>query len=95
VVYFQVVFCSSSRVHHARPPLFPSYLFVLITAGQWYSAQWCVGVIGIIRDGAAPARVPDDAIAAIRARERNGLVELPRKPGLARPAIKSESLPVR
>ena len=31
---------------------------------------------------AQPAHVPDDVIAEIRSRERNGLVELPKPPGL-------------
>jgi hypothetical protein len=33
----------------------------------------------IVLDGAQPARVPDDVIAEIRARERNGLVQLPKR----------------
>jgi transcription antitermination factor NusG len=34
-------------------------------------------------DGEQPAKVPDQVIAEIRSRERNGLVELPRSRGLA------------
>ena len=33
-------------------------------------------------DGELPAKVPDDVIAEIRSRERNGLVELPKPRGL-------------
>jgi len=36
-------------------------------------------VVRIVLDGAQPARVPDAVIAEIRARERNGLVELPKR----------------
>ena len=36
----------------------------------------------MIMDGIQPARVADSVIDDIRARERNGLVELPRPPGL-------------
>jgi transcription antitermination factor NusG len=67
-----------------RPPLFPAYVFVLITDGQWYSAQWCVWVISVIRDGANPAKVPDRIIDSIQERERNGLIELPKQPRLRR-----------
>jgi transcription antitermination factor NusG len=68
------------RVSHGRkivttPPLFPGYAFVLIEL-QWHAARWAPGVAKIVLDGAAPARVPDQVIAEIRSRERNGLVEL-------------------
>jgi transcriptional antiterminator RfaH len=33
-------------------------------------------------DGELPAKVPDDVIAEIRSRERNGFVELPKPRGL-------------
>ena len=67
-----------------QPPLFPGYCFVLIVSLQFYSARWCPGVIDLIRDGAAPAKVPDHIIADIRGREHDGLVELPKAPGLQR-----------
>ena len=66
-----------------QPPLFPGYCFILIVA-QWYSARWCPGVLTLIMDGVGPARVPDHIITEIRSRERNGLIELPKPPGLAR-----------
>jgi transcriptional antiterminator RfaH len=58
------------------PALFPGYAFLLVTL-QWHAARWCPGVARIVLDGAAPAKVPDAVIAAIRAREVRGLVELP------------------
>jgi transcriptional antiterminator RfaH len=71
------------RVHgrkvESRPALFPGYAFVQIVL-QWRSAHWAPGVVSLIMDGAGPARVPDRTIADIQARERNGLVELPRRP---------------
>jgi len=61
------------------PQLFPSYCFVLIKL-QWHAAHRAPGVIRLVLDGWVPARVPDAIIAALRARERNGLIELPRRP---------------
>lgn len=57
------------------PPLFPNYAFVLIVSA-WWDARWSAGVRRLVMDGEHPARVPDDVIAEIRGRERNGLVEL-------------------
>jgi transcriptional antiterminator RfaH len=44
---------------------------------QWHAARWLPGIVRLVLDGDHPARVPDAVIAEIRARERNGLVELP------------------
>ena len=65
------------------PALFPGYAFVWIEL-QWHAARWCPGILGLIMDRVAQARVPDSVIAEIRSRERDGLVELPRAPGLRR-----------
>src|SRR5262245_11833358 len=64
------------------PLLFPAYVFVFIQM-QWHAARWAPGVIRLVMDGTAPARVPDAVIDDIRKREARGLVELP-KPPLAR-----------
>jgi transcriptional antiterminator RfaH len=75
---------SQGRKIEGRPLLFPSYVFVAIVA-QWHSCRWCPGVLRLVMAGdATPARVPDAAIAAIHARERNGAVELPRAPRFRR-----------
>jgi transcription antitermination factor NusG len=67
-----------------KSPLFPSYLFVLVTAG-WWAARWCPNVTRIITNGGVePAHVPDELIESIRQREINGAVELPKRPGLKR-----------
>jgi transcriptional antiterminator RfaH len=66
-----------------KPPLFPGYCFVLIVL-QWHAARWRPGVFNLIMDGTGPAKVPDDVIAEIRARERDGLIELPKPPALQR-----------
>jgi transcriptional antiterminator RfaH len=67
---------SRGRRIETTPALFPGYAFVLIEL-QWHTARWAPGVVRIVLDGAAPARVPDAVIAEIRGRERGGLVELP------------------
>jgi transcriptional antiterminator RfaH len=72
-----------SRGHkiEVRPALFPGYCFVAIEL-QWHTARWAPGVVALIMNGSAPACVPDHVIAEIRGRERNGLIELPKPPGL-------------
>ena len=45
------------------------------------AARWSIGVIGLIMDGIRPARVADQIIDDLRKRERNGLIELPKRPG--------------
>jgi transcriptional antiterminator RfaH len=64
-------------------PLFPGYAFVLIEL-QWHTARWSPGIIRLVLDGVAPARVPDRVIADLKERERNGLVQLPPPPGFRR-----------
>jgi transcriptional antiterminator RfaH len=64
------------------PLLFPGYAFVWIEL-QWSQARWAPGVVQLVMDGSAPARVPDAVIAEIRSRENGGLIELP-KPSPAR-----------
>jgi transcriptional antiterminator RfaH len=66
------------RLHGVIKPLFVGYTFVLIQL-QWHAARWAPGTLGLIMDGERPARVPDNVIADLRARERNGAVELPRR----------------
>ena len=64
------------RTIENQPPLFPGYCFVAIEL-QWHTARWARGTLGLIMDGAGPAKVPDRVIAEIRRRETNGLIELP------------------
>ena len=66
------------RYAERQPLLFPCYRFIHITAG-WWQARWSCGVRGLIMNGSGPAVVADDIVASIRARERNGLIELPRR----------------
>jgi transcriptional antiterminator RfaH len=62
------------------PPLFPGYCFVLITL-QWHAAHRAPGTNGLVLNGGGPAHVPDSVIAELRARERGGLIELPKPHG--------------
>ena len=56
--------------------------FVLIVS-RWWDARWSAGVRRLVMDGEQPAHVPDAVIAEIKSREKNGLVELPSRRGLA------------
>jgi transcriptional antiterminator RfaH len=67
------------RKIEVKPPLFPGYLFVQIVNG-WWSARWSPGVAAVLMDGERPAHLPDSIIDEIRSRERNGLIELPKRP---------------
>jgi transcriptional antiterminator RfaH len=62
-------------------PLFPGYCFVLITL-QWHQARWSPGVVRLVSEGTIPTRVPDHIIGALRRRERNGVIQLPRAPAM-------------
>jgi transcription antitermination factor NusG len=60
-------------------PLFPCYCFIAVENG-WWDARWCVGVVGLIMNGARPAVVADGIISEIREREIRGAIELPKPP---------------
>jgi len=65
-------------------PLFPAYIFLRIEAG-WYDARWSPGVLKILMADDCPAVISDKTVLAIQKREgENGLVRLPKPPGLAR-----------
>jgi transcriptional antiterminator RfaH len=69
------------RIERLRP-LFPSYCFIGFRDGRWWDARWCVGVAAVIMSGGEPAQLGDRIVDEIRARERDGAVELPTRPGL-------------
>jgi transcriptional antiterminator RfaH len=58
---------------------YPRWLRLRGDRAQWHAARWCPGVVRLVMDGLQPAKVPDVVIEEIRARERNGAVELPRQ----------------
>jgi transcriptional antiterminator RfaH len=60
-------------------PLFPAYGFVQLAETQgWSGVRWTIGVAAILMGGDSPAVVPDSALDAIRQREKDGAVELPK-----------------
>jgi transcriptional antiterminator RfaH len=68
------------KEHKRLTPLFSAYLFVeLDEAGGWSAVDHTVAVLGLLRAGDLPAKLPEDVIPNIRAKERDGIVRLPRK----------------
>jgi transcriptional antiterminator RfaH len=72
---------SHGRKIEVAAPLFPGYFFLTVEA-QWHAARWSPGVVGLLMNGLVPARVADQIIDDLRKRERNGLIELPKRSGL-------------
>lgn len=62
------------KVHTARW-LFPRYLFVWIE-DQWQRLFSTIGVTTVLMNGEQPSRLPEHWVSDLRARERNGLIEL-------------------
>jgi transcription antitermination factor NusG len=76
------------RKIETQPPLFPGYVFLRVVL-QWYSASKSPGVASLIMNGLGPAHLADDAIAEIRSREHNGLIDLPKPLSLSRRRLRS------
>lgn len=65
-------------------PLFPAYIFVRID-DHWWTIRWTIGVLRLLMTDDLPAKVNDRVINSIQKREGvNGLVKLPKPPGLER-----------
>ena len=64
---------------HSGPPRLLLRVFIEL---PWHAARWSRVRWGLIMAGDAPARVSDAVIAELRGRERDGLIELPKAPGL-------------
>lgn len=65
-------------------PLFPTYIFVRIEE-RWWSVQRTIGVLRLLMSDERPAVISDKTISAIQKREgENGLVKLPKPPGIQR-----------
>lgn len=60
-------------------PLFPAYLFAQAEHGQWHALLRSFGVVGLVQGaGGFPAMMRGNAIALIKALERDGVIELPK-----------------
>jgi transcription elongation factor/antiterminator RfaH len=71
-----VTYLPRIRVQKRVQPLFPSYLFVRIES-RWWNINQTIGVIALLTTGDAPARLRDNVIEIIKAKERGGIVRLP------------------
>jgi transcription antitermination factor NusG len=74
---------------NVRAPLFASYCFTRIEL-QWHGIRQWPGVIRVVRSWGhdEPTRVPDEVIDALRARKRDGAIDLPNaKRGRKNPRI--------
>jgi transcriptional antiterminator RfaH len=81
--------CYLKRRRHARrvdivaAPLFPRYLFVAIDmhAQRWRSIFSTVGVSRMVCNGDLPTAIPDQVVAALKAREdAGGFIHLDHRP---------------
>jgi transcriptional antiterminator RfaH len=74
------VFLPRNETRRAVQPLFLGYIFVRIV-DRWRAIERTFGVLGLIKFGETPARVPDREIEALRARmNANGIIALPPEP---------------
>lgn len=80
------------RRHHARKvdfsakPLFPRYMFVAIdmTKHRWRSIQSTFGVSRLVSNGDDPARVSQDVVRVLKAREDDkGFIRMDSRPVFA------------
>lgn len=61
-------------------PLFPCYVFARFNfRTAFHSIQRAHGVVGVVSAGSEPCEVPEEIIHELKARQRNGLIEVPEK----------------
>jgi hypothetical protein len=71
------VFLPLVQTKRASTPLFPGYLFARVVE-RWRSINFCFGVIGIVRVGDCPSKMPDHEIEALKAMiDGHGYIRLP------------------
>lgn len=76
------------RIKHARRsydalrPLFPGYIFVERSepSQQWRPILGTLGIRSILRNGEAPAGLPDGFVESLKAREVDGAITKPEAP---------------
>ena len=74
------------KVEKIATPLFPRYLFVRIDMAtqRWRSVQSTFGVSRLVLNGSDPARVPQQVLRLLKAREdESGYVRLDQRPKFA------------
>jgi transcriptional antiterminator RfaH len=83
---------TARKKYEIFPPLFSSYIFILIVDGQFYRARWAPYVSRIIYSGQVPAVVPVELINEIRSRETNGAIDVHKPSDPFRPGAKVKIL---
>ena len=74
------VFLPLVQTKRASTPLFPGYLFARVVE-RWRSINFCFGVIGIVRVGDCPSKMPDAEIEALKVMiDGRGYIKLPEAP---------------
>ena len=66
---------ATKRTGEGRP-LFASYFFCRII-DQWRAINFCFGVLGLVRVGDCPSKMPDHEIERLQAMVVGGFVRLP------------------
>jgi transcriptional antiterminator RfaH len=59
-------------------PLFPCYLFCRIV-DRWHTIDTTIAVLHVLRFGEHPSRLRDGVVEELQARERGGLIKLPKR----------------
>jgi transcription elongation factor/antiterminator RfaH len=71
----------SRRQAVSQVPLFPQYLFVrLDLAAHYFEIRYMPEVVGFVSMGCEPLAVTQTIVDSVRARCRDGVVQIPRRP---------------
>ena len=70
------------QTKRATAPLFSGYFFVRIVE-QWRSINFCFGVLGLVRVGDCPSKMPDREIERLQAMVVGEFVRLPDTPAMS------------
>jgi transcription antitermination factor NusG len=73
------IFLPLVATKRSSQPLFASYFFVRIVE-QWRSINFCFGVLGLVRVGDCPSKMPDAEIENLKSMIVGGFVRLPEAP---------------
>ncbi len=71
------IYCPRYRKDRRVQPFFPGYAFLEFAfPGQFRLVRYTRGVKAVVGNKTGPTPIPEDALREIRARERDGLIEL-------------------